>query len=161
MKAHMYLTAHCASVCAVTSSMLFRERTIPLVSIVRRPTERAHHIAMQVKKGVDFLVPKEADLQRHVRMKRQGILDREKGDQSTRNLRIREAKTHTRYDLLTCFWWGCHHLLTKVWRMSYNVLRATIVNRCFGAVQRAKNHMLLTRFLGTRFVKVLQEGYDL
>ena len=81
---------------------------------------------MQVTKGVELLVPKEADLQRHVCMRRQGILDREKGDQSTRNLRIREAKTHTRYEFLTCFWWGCHHLLTKVWRMSYNVLRATI-----------------------------------
>ena len=56
---------------------------------------------MQVKKGVELLAPKEADLQRHVCIGRQGILDREKGDQSTRNLRIGETKTHTQqYDLL-------------------------------------------------------------
>ena len=106
--------------------MLFRECTNPLVSIVRRPAETAQRIAMQVKKGIELLVPKEADLQRHVRIGRQGILDREKRDQSTRNLRIGETKTHTQHDLLICFWWGGHHLLTKVWRMSYNVLRATI-----------------------------------
>ena len=50
---------------------------------------------MQVKKGVELLVPKEADLQRHVRIGRPGILDREKGDQSTHNLHIGETKMHT------------------------------------------------------------------
>ena len=68
--------------------------------------ETAQHIAMQVKKGVELLVPQEADLQRHVRIGRQGIRDREKGDQSTCNLHIGETKMHTQYDLLICFWWG-------------------------------------------------------
>ena len=81
---------------------------------------------MQVKKGVELLVPQEADLQRHVHIGRQGVRDREKGYQSTCDLHIGETKMHTQYDLLICFWWGCHHLLTKVWRMSYNVLPATI-----------------------------------
>ena len=79
---------------------------------------------------------------------RQGILDREKGDQSTRNLRIGETKTHTQYDLLICFLVGMppfvnqgledvlqcfagHNLLIDAFGQC-NAQKTTFVNKVFG-----------------------------